>query len=108
LQVCGFELYVTGGGKMTGKFFHAFIEKWSMERTEVNFVCIYCAVDNEGRICLNQERHVKELSQFLLFFIRLNWNHPTTHNSINIQNISTEEPQNLSISQNTVISLHFV
>ncbi len=104
LQVCGFEICVRGGRKMAGKFFHAFIEKWCMEGIEVIFVCIYCHVDVEARIYLNEERQEEQLVQFLLFFIRLNWNHSTIHHTINLQNISTKEPHNLSISLNTVIS----
>jgi hypothetical protein len=104
LQECGFEICVRGGRKMTGKFFHAFIEKWFMEGTEVIFVCICCNIDDEQEFILIKERHVKELSQILLFFVRLNWKHFTTYQPINLQNISTKEPHNLSISPNTVIS----
>jgi hypothetical protein len=89
---------------MTGKFFHALIEKWCMEEFEVNFVCIYCCINDAERIYLNQERQVEQLVQFLLFFIRLNWKHLTTHQPINSQNISTKEPHNHSIGPNTVIS----
>jgi hypothetical protein len=89
---------------MTGKFFHAFIEKLCMEGFEVIFVCIYCGINVEGRIYLNEERREEQLAQFLLFFIRLNWNHPTTPHTINSQNISTKEPHNLSNRPNTVIS----
>jgi hypothetical protein len=89
---------------MTGKFFHAFIEKWCIEGVEVIFVCIYCCISDTERIYLNQERQVEQLAQFLVFFIRLNWKHLTTHHTINSQNISTKEPHNLSSSPNTVIS----
>jgi hypothetical protein len=95
---------VRGGREMTGKFSHDFIEKWCMEGFDVIFVCIYCFINDEGRINLNQERQVEQLAQFLLFFIRLNWKHLTTHQPTNSQNISTKEPHNLLISPNTVIS----
>jgi hypothetical protein len=75
-----------------------------MEGFEVKFVCNYCHVDVEQELILNQERQVEQLAQFLLFFVRLNWKHLTTHHTIDSQNISTKEPHNHSINPNTVIS----
>jgi hypothetical protein len=49
---------------------------------------------------------MEQFAHFLVFFVRLNWNLPQIHQSLNPQNISTSHTLNLSSTVKTNQSCH--